>query len=79
MGTSLLVAPVNILPTMLERNRTIVLLNMEKVGNLKFDNPENKDIFIKGSIDDSVYKILKDCGWMVIKFFYHLFFIKKHF
>lgn len=69
MGTSLLVAPVNLLPTMLEKDRTLVLINMEKVGNFKFDNPDNKDIFLQGSIDDSVYKIVKDCGWMVKKLF----------
>jgi NAD-dependent SIR2 family protein deacetylase len=68
MGTSLLVAPVNMLPTMIEKDSTLVLLNMEKVGNFNFENPDNKNIFLKGSIDDSIYKILKDCGWMVIYF-----------
>ncbi len=69
MGTSLLVAPVNCLPEMLQKDRTLVLVNMEKVGEFNFDSAENRDIFMQGSIDDSVYKIIKDCGWMVIKIY----------
>jgi len=67
MGTSLAVAPVNMLPDMLKKDRTMVLINMEKVGNFKYDNPHNKDIFMKGPIDESIYKIIKECGWMVNK------------
>ncbi len=66
MGTSLKVSPVNMLPSSLDKNRTIVLINMEEVGDFQFSSPDKKDIFLGGAIDDSIYKIIKDCGWMVI-------------
>jgi len=65
MGTSLKVSPFNMIPYSLDNERTICLLNMEEVGNFKFDSSMNKDIFIKGKIDDSIKKIVKDCGWQV--------------
>lgn len=65
MGTSLKVSPFNMLPYDLNKERTICLLNMEKVGNFKFESSMHKDIFLEGKIDDSVNKIVKDCGWEV--------------
>ena len=65
MGTSLAVAPINNIPRYLDKERTLVMLNMDKVGNFKFDASDNKDIFVQGLIDDSVNRIIEDCGWKV--------------
>lgn len=63
MGSSLKVSPFNMLPDVLKKDTTRVLLNMEEVGNFKFSNPDTKDIFVEGNIDESIKKILKDCEW----------------
>jgi hypothetical protein len=68
MGTSLKVSPFNMAPNFINKERTICLLNMEEVGDFNFDSLNHKDIFIQGKIDDSILKIINDCGWNV-KFF----------
>jgi hypothetical protein len=70
MGTSLKVSPFNMIPYSLNKERTICLLNMEEVGDFKFDSLNHKDVFIQGKIDVSVMKIIKDCGWNV-NFLFH--------
>ena len=71
LGTSLQVAPVSMIPDLV--NRTIckrVLLNRELVGNLdiagksnKHNNKLQQDIFHKGDCDDSIVTLSKLLGW----------------
>ena len=71
LGTSLQVAPVSMIPDMV--NRRIckrVLLNRELVGNLDITGKKNKhnsqlqqDIFHKGDCDDSIVMLAKLMGW----------------
>jgi NAD-dependent SIR2 family protein deacetylase len=71
LGTSLQVAPVSMIPEMV--NRTLcrrVLLNRELVGNLDILGKANKrnkklkqDIFHKGDCDDSIVTLSQLLGW----------------
>lgn len=70
MGTSLAVAPVNMLPKALKKDCCLAMLNMEKAGKFKFDSPDDNNIFLGGPIDDSIYNIIKDCGWKVNMAYY---------
>ena len=69
MGTSLKVAPFNVLPHMLKPNSWRVLVNREEVGvttgqdTFHFDDVTSNDVFIAGTTDEIVLRILKDCGW----------------
>ena len=58
MGTSLLVAPVSMIPDMVQCQR--VLLNRECVGN--FD-AKRGDVVFEGDCDDAVYMLAKELGW----------------
>ena len=71
LGTSLQVAPVSLIPEMVNReNCKRVLLNLELVGNLDIAGKKNKknktlqqDIFHKGACDDSIVLLSKIMGW----------------
>jgi NAD-dependent histone deacetylase SIR2 len=69
MGTSLKVMPFNMLPYDLEQNSWRVVINREKVGiennkdGFKYDDVSSFDVFVQGTTDEQVLKILEDCGW----------------
>lgn len=71
LGTSLQVAPVSMIPEMVDRkNCKRVLLNLELVGNLDIAGKKNKhdkklqqDIFHKGPCDDTIVLLSKLMGW----------------
>lgn len=71
LGTSLQVAPVSMIPDMVDRRICRrVLLNRELVGNLDIAGKKNKlnkhlqqDIFHKGDCDDSIVMLAKLMGW----------------
>lgn len=58
MGTSLLVAPVSMIPDMVHCKR--VLLNRECVGNF---HQARGDVVYEGDCDDAVYMLSKLLGW----------------
>lgn len=57
MGTSLQVAPVSLIPNMVNCNR--VLFNREKVLKIK----KKKDLFLEGNCDDNVVDLCATLGW----------------
>jgi len=71
LGTSLQVAPVSLIPEMVDRKICRrVLLNLERVGNLdiigkrnKHDKTLQQDIFYKGACDESIWMLSKLLGW----------------
>lgn len=71
LGTSLQVAPVSMIPEMVDRKKCKrVLLNLEHVGNLDIAGKKNKknkslqqDIFHKGPCDDTIVTLSKIMGW----------------
>uniref|UniRef100_A0A7S2EHD3 Deacetylase sirtuin-type domain-containing protein n=1 Tax=Ditylum brightwellii TaxID=49249 RepID=A0A7S2EHD3_9STRA len=62
MGTSLTVAPVSLIPTMVSPRCRRVLLNNELVGNFSVKK-KGRDIFAEGDCDESVKKLCKMLGW----------------
>lgn len=62
MGTSLKVSPFNFIPNFLNKDCHKLLINMERVGNLKLDDIGSKDVFVKGYTDDAIVKLIKDFG-----------------
>lgn len=68
-GTSLLVQPFCLLPYMMNKNATRVLINRDMVGEtrgkagFKFNKEDSHDLFIQGYSDDIALQIIKDCGW----------------
>ncbi len=66
MGTSLKVGPFNQLPYYVKEDCMRVLINMEKVGNFKFDDLNSRDVFVESYTDDAIIKIVKSLGWEVI-------------
>jgi NAD-dependent SIR2 family protein deacetylase len=59
MGTSLMVGPVNAIPSMVNCKR--VLLNRELVGD--FDEDSDQDIFCAGDCDESIITVATLLGW----------------
>jgi NAD-dependent histone deacetylase SIR2 len=69
MGTSLKVMPFSFLPYSLKKSSHRIVVNREKVGiehvadGFLYDSLESLDLFLEGTTDDIVFKIVKDCGW----------------
>mmetsp|Transcript_37511 Transcript_37511/g.90993 ORF Transcript_37511/g.90993 Transcript_37511/m.90993 type:complete len:192 (+) Transcript_37511:2882-3457(+) len=57
MGTSLQVAPVSLIPNMVNCNR--VLFNREKVLKIR----KKQDMFLEGNCDDNVTELCATLGW----------------
>jgi NAD-dependent SIR2 family protein deacetylase len=60
MGTSLMVAPVSMIPNMVDDACKRVLLNRERVGDL---HDEERDVIHEGDCDDSVRTIARLLNW----------------
>ena len=66
MGTALAVAPFNILPTLVVPTAPKVLFNMEntkETGGQDFTEPNTKKLFVQGKCDESIWQLVRDCGW----------------
>ena len=66
MGTALAVAPFNMLPTMVQASVPKVLFNMEntkETGGQDFTEQGRNKLFVQGKCDESIRKLVKDCGW----------------
>ena len=60
MGTSLKVFPFAGIPEFVEKNKGVIVFNMEKVGTYKYNEMHKDDYFIEGKIDENILKFLKD-------------------
>lgn len=69
MGSTLKVFPFANLPYNLPLNSWRVLINMERAGDtesergFKFNEENNKDLFLQGKCDEMIEKLVKDVGW----------------
>lgn len=65
MGTSLKVAPVSLIPEMLNSRIPRLLLNRELVGDFAAPGTDGncRDVFYQGDCDDSVRKLCSLLGW----------------
>jgi len=64
MGTSLYVQPFASLPNFVGKECKRVLINRERVGNFKFNDPTNKtDVFYKGNADDGCIEMALAFGF----------------
>ena len=66
LGTALPVSPFNIAPTMLREDAPKVLFNTRnKEGNAGqyFSEPWNNKLFVRGKCDETIRKLVEDCGW----------------
>lgn len=63
MGTSLMVAPVSLIPQMIGKKCKRVLVNRELVGNLDVDDEDGRDVWLGGDCDDSVMELCRILGW----------------
>jgi len=65
MGTSLKVAPVSLIPEMINSHIPRVLFNRELVGDFVPPDVEGnyRDVFEEGDCDDSVRKLCEYLGW----------------
>lgn len=60
MGTTLKVYPFAGIPSYANKNASIILFNMDKVGPFEYDSLIEDCIFIEGKTDEKVIKFLKD-------------------
>jgi NAD-dependent SIR2 family protein deacetylase len=66
MGTSLTVAPVSLIPDMVNNNCKRVLFNRECVGNFKPNKKKssgNRDVVEEGDCDESIQALCQLLGW----------------
>jgi NAD-dependent histone deacetylase SIR2 len=69
MGTSLKVMPFSFLPYSFKKSAYRLVVNREKVGlenvpdGFLYDSLDSLDLFLEGSTDEIVIKIIQDCGW----------------
>jgi len=63
MGTSLTVAPVSLIPTMVHDDCRRVLFNRELVGDFNPGQGQQRDIFGCGDIDDTVHELCEMLAW----------------
>ena len=64
IGTSLNVEPFASLVDLIDSSKSwTVLINKNEVGNFRFGDLYNKNIFLEGLCDDLVKQIVIDCGW----------------
>jgi len=66
MGTALAVSPFNIMPRLIGKDVPKVLFNMEntdKTGGYDFKEKNTPKLFVQGKCDETVRKLVNDCGW----------------
>ena len=66
MGTALAVAPFNAIPQMIGAKVPRVLFNMENTnstGGIDFTEPNHHKLFVQGKCDETIRKLVADCGW----------------
>lgn len=62
LGTSLQVAPVSMIPDMVEKSCKRILFNRELVGSFDLSS-KDRDVFHQGDCDDSIASLSKRLGW----------------
>lgn len=63
MGTSLKVQPFSFLPRMLGEKAWRVSINRSLIGKFRYDYLSANSLFLKGTTDEVVEKLIKDCEW----------------
>jgi len=66
MGTSLMVAPVSLIPERVSRSCRRVLVNRELVGDIdpsEDEDTEGRDVWLGGDCDESVLQLCRLLGW----------------
>ena len=64
IGSDLLTIPFEYFTEIInKKNPWIVVINQTEIGNFKFYDISNKEIFLEGSCEDMVLKIIQDCEW----------------
>mmetsp|Transcript_17608 Transcript_17608/g.24769 ORF Transcript_17608/g.24769 Transcript_17608/m.24769 type:complete len:357 (-) Transcript_17608:706-1776(-) len=66
MGTSLMVAPVSLIPERVSKSCRRVLVNRELVGNIspsEGEDSKGRDVWLGGDCDDSILQLSKLLGW----------------
>lgn len=64
LGTSLQVAPVSMIPDMVDDVCKRVLVNRELVGSIQEDDDSGRDIFLQGNCDDTIKELADRLGWL---------------
>ena len=63
MGTALMVSPFNMLVEMAPKTAHQVLINRENTAAVYDFTAGNNRLFLPGNCDDTVLKIVRECGW----------------
>jgi len=64
IGTDLSTMPFKDISEILNVNKPwIVEINQKEIGNFKFNELSNQELFLKGNCEDIIKKIINDCGW----------------
>ena len=63
IGSSLLVSPFNILPTLVPDDAAVVTINMERIKHIPRLTSDNNSLFLKGKCDEVIDGLLADLGW----------------
>lgn len=63
LGTSLAVAPVSNIPDFVLGSAKRILLNRERVGNIRPNKAPHRDVFCAGDCDASITWLAKLLGW----------------
>ena len=66
MGTALAVGPFNQIPGQVKERSPKVLFNMnntDETGQIDFTEPNSYKLFIQGKCDETLRKLVADCGW----------------
>ena len=64
LGSDLSNMPFKKLTEIINKNKPfIVVINPKEIGNFKFNDISNTELFLQGNCEDIISKIIKDCGW----------------
>ena len=66
MGTALAVMPFSLCPMQVEQGVPKVLFNMQntkETGDQDFTQPNTYKLFVQGKCDETIRKLVADCGW----------------
>ena len=64
IGSDFLTMPFKDIIDIIKLNKPwIVVINQKELGNFKFYDITNKELFLKGNCEDIIKKMINDCGW----------------
>ena len=64
MGTSLTVYPSAKLPSLLKPEVPKVVIDMNRVGELEYENKPDSNIWLQGKCDSTSRSLIEACGWI---------------